>query len=180
MLFSQKLESLCKDNGISITKLAETLGYSSSAGNTWRRSKGLPRNSTLKKMADYFGMTTDELLEGVGVEMPVDYESVDTSAFNQQIWQTILARNNYNEHKAIDAYLNFEKAQMQDAMNGNVINDNHGVIGNASAPVNISNDGATLSAQETELLNAFRKLGVMEQAQILVKTAELLRESKKS
>ncbi len=180
MLFSQKLESLCKDNGISITKLAETLGYSSSAGNTWRRSKGLPRNSTLKKMADYFGMTTDELLEGVGVEMPVDYESVDTSAFNQQIWQTILARNNYNEHKAIDAYLNFEKAQMQDAMNGNVIHDNHGVIGNASAPVNISNDGATLSAQETELLNAFRKLGVMEQAQILVKTAELLRESKKS
>ena len=131
-------------------------------------------------MADYFGMTTDELLEGVGVEMPVDYESVDTSAFNQQIWQTILARNNYNEHKAIDAYLNFEKAQMQDAMNGNVIHDNHGVIGNASAPVNISNDGATLSAQETELLNAFRKLGVMEQAQILVKTAELLRESKKS
>ena len=87
MLFIQKLESLCKGNGISITKLAETLGYSSSAGNTWRRSKGLPRNGTLKKMADYFGITMEELLEGV--DAPIDYDSIDTSTFNQQVWQTI-------------------------------------------------------------------------------------------
>ena len=172
MLFIQKLESLCKGNGISITKLAETLGYSSSAGNTWRRSKGLPRNGTLKKMADYFGITMEELLEGV--DAPIDYDSIDTSTFNQQVWQTILAQNNHNEHKAIDAYLNFEKAQMQDAMNGNVIHDNHGVIGNTNAPVNISNDGASLSAQETELISMFRKLSVIKQAQLLVKAAELL------
>lgn len=180
MLFSQKLESLCKDNGISITKLAGTLGYSSSAGNTWRRSKGLPRNSTLKKMADYFGMTTDELLEGVGVEMPVNYDSIDTSAFNQQIWQTMLARNNHDEHKAIDDYLNFEKAQAQDALDGNMIHYNHGGIENTTAPVNVSNSEATLSAQEIELVSMFRKLGVIKQAQLLVKAAELLESESKT
>ena len=172
MLFIQKLESLCKDNGISITKLAETLGYSSSAGNTWRRSKGLPRNGTLKKMADYFGITMEELLEGVNT--PIDCTNIDTSAFDQRVWQTILAQNNFDERKAVEAYLNFEKAQMRDSMNNSVIHDNHGVIGNANAPVNISNGDATLSAQETELISMFRKLSVIKQAQLLVKAAELL------
>lgn len=178
MTFSQRLDALCKEAGTTATRLGIDLGYSKSTGSLWKNSAGLPRNSTLKKIATYFDMTVDELLEDV--DSPIDYDNIDTSAFNQQVWQTILARNNYNEHKAIDAYLNFEKAQMQDAMNGSVIHDNHGVIGNTNAPVNISNDGVTLSAQETELLNAFRRLGVMDQAQLLVKAAELLRESKKS
>jgi transcriptional regulator with XRE-family HTH domain len=56
MSFYEKLEQLCKNNGITVTSLANELGYSSSAGTTWKKSKGLPRNSTLKKVSDYFGV----------------------------------------------------------------------------------------------------------------------------
>ena len=122
-------------------------------------------------------MTIDELIEGV--DAPIDYDKVDTSAFNQQVWQAMLIKNNYDTHKAIDAYLNFEKAQYQDAMNGSVIHDNHGVIGDTNAPVSITNGNATLSAQEMELIALFRKLGVIEQAQIVMKVMELLDGKKK-
>lgn len=177
MTFAQRLDALCKDAGTTATRLGLNLGFSKSAGSVWRNSPGLPRNGTLKKIANYFDMTIDELLEGV--DAPIDYDSIDTSTFNQQVWQTFLVQNNHDGHKAIDAYLQFEKAQMQDAVSGNsVIHDNHGVIGNANAPVNITNtEERGLSAQETELLNTFRKLGVMDQAKLLVKAAELLNES---
>ena len=172
MTFYQKLNNICQENGTNVTKVATSLGFVASAGTTWKRMTGLPRNSTLKKIADHFGMTIDELLEGV--DAPIDYSSVNTAAFDQRVWQTILAQNNFDEHKAIDVYLNFEKAQMRDSMNNSVIHDNHGVIGNANAPVNISNGDATLSAQETELISMFRKISVIKQAQLLVKAAELL------
>lgn len=57
------------------------------------------------------------------------------------------------------------------------VNDNHGIIGNPHAPVTIMNsDAGTLNEQEMELLNIFRKLSVMKQAQLLVRAAELLEE----
>ncbi len=172
MTFYQKLNNICQENGTNVTKVATSLGFAPSAGTTWKRMTGLPRNSTLKKIADHFNMTIDELIEGVNT--PIDCTNIDTSAFDQRVWQTILAQNNFDERKAVEVYLNFEKAQMRDSMNNSVIHDNHGVIGNTNAPVNISNGDATLSAQETELISMFRKLGVIKQAQLLVKAAELL------
>lgn len=172
MTFYQKLSNICYEKGTNVTRVATSLGFAASAGTTWKRMAGLPRNSTLKKIADYFGMTTGELLEGV--DAPIDYDKVDTSAFNQQVWQTMLIKNNYDTHKAIDAYLNFEKAQCRDAVNGSVIHDNHGVIGDTSAPVSITNGNATLSAQEIELVAMFRKLSVIEQAKIVMQVTEIL------
>ena len=95
MTFYQKLEMLCKSRGTTVTALATELGFSSSAGTTWKKSKGLPRNSTLKKIADYFEIGIEELEDGVSV--PIDYASVDTSAFNQEVWQHLLEKNEYNE-----------------------------------------------------------------------------------
>lgn len=55
------------------------------------------------------------------------------------------------------------------------IHDNHGIIGTAHAAVTIVNsDGPALTDQEMELIGMFRKLTVMQQAQVLVKTAELI------
>lgn len=57
------------------------------------------------------------------------------------------------------------------------IRDNHGIIGDTHAPVTIMNsDTNSLTDQEAELLNTFRKLSVMKQAQLLVRAAELLEE----
>lgn len=124
MSFYEKLEMLCKNRGITVTALAKELGYSSSAGTTWKKSKGLPRNSTIKKITDYF-------------EIPITYFS--------------------------DGTVDVQSVQ-----------DNHGIIGHAHAPVTILNDcEAKMSEQETALLNIFKKLDVIKQAQLLAYAAEL-------
>lgn len=171
MTFYQKLEILCKNRGTNVTALTRELGFSSSAGTTWKKSKGLPRNSTLKKIADYFGISVDDLEDGI-----IDYDAIDTDAFNQSVWTHLLEKHDYDERAAIDAYLDFEQSQMRDATsNRNTVNDNHGIVGNANAPVTIVNHEAeSLTEQEKELLNMFRKLSVMKQAQLLVSAAEML------
>ena len=172
MTFHQRLEMLCESRGITVTALAVQLGFSNSAGTTWKKSKGLPRNSTLKKIADYFDMTVLELKEGI--DAPIDYDSVDTSGFNQPAWQNILAQCGYDEHRAIDRYFEFEKAQMQDAVGGNNVQDNHGVIGTTHAPVTIVNGSdRKLSAQGIALLEIFEGLDVVKQAQLLAFAADL-------
>lgn len=59
MTFYEKLNGLCIQNGTSVTAVAVELGYSSSASTTWKNSKGMPRSSTVKKVADYFSVPVD-------------------------------------------------------------------------------------------------------------------------
>lgn len=170
MTFYQKLEMLCKSRGTTVTALATELGFSSSAGTTWKKSKGLPRNSTLKKIADYFEIGIEELEAGVSI--PIDYESIDTSAFNQGVWQHLLEQHNYNEHAAIDAYFAFEKAQMQDALaenSFNTVNGNGNIIGNGNTV------GASLTEHQKALLELFDKMDIVKQAQLLAYAAELVK-----
>lgn len=118
MTFYQKIEALCKNHGTTVTALASELGFSRSAGTTWKHSKGLPRNSTLKKIADYFGITIDEL--EFGVDVPIDYTKIDTSSFRQDVYAHFLKHNGNDETAAIKAYLAFEKAEYADATRSNV------------------------------------------------------------
>ncbi len=59
MSFYKKLNSLCAKNGTSVTAVAVALGYSGSSATTWKNSKGMPRSSTVKKIADYFSVPVD-------------------------------------------------------------------------------------------------------------------------
>ena len=55
--------------------------------------------------------------------------------------------------------------------------DNHGIIGHTHAPVTIINGGErALTEQETVLLDIFKKLNVIKQAQLLAYAAELEKE----
>ncbi len=60
-MFYKIVERLCMSKGISITKLSEELGLSSSVVTGWKNGAA-PRKSTLKKIADYFGVSPDYLL----------------------------------------------------------------------------------------------------------------------
>ena len=128
MDFYERVITLCKEKGVSRSKMADEIGISRSTPKDWADKKATPQFSTVKKLADYFGVPVTYLTDG---------QKVDAQA----------------------------------------VHDNHGIIGNTNAPVTIMNGDSQLSAQETELLNAFRKLGVMDQAKLLVKAAELLNES---
>lgn len=60
-MFWKNFEKLCTDRGRSPTAVVQELGLSSSAVTAWSRGS-VPRNSTLGKIAKYFGVTLDALL----------------------------------------------------------------------------------------------------------------------
>ena len=64
MTFYEKLNSLCIQNGTSMTAVAVKLGFSRSLVTTWKNSKGLPRANTIKKIADYFGVPVSYFTDG--------------------------------------------------------------------------------------------------------------------
>ncbi len=73
MTFHDRVNALCAERGISITKLASELGFSSSTPNNWRDMAGLPRAKTVKAVADYFGVSVDYLK---GDDVAVNVETV--------------------------------------------------------------------------------------------------------
>lgn len=78
--------------------------------------------------------------------------------------------------KAIADYFNVtpESLLSDETVSVQTVQNNHGIIGNTNAPVTIMNGNSHLTEQETELINLFRKMSVIQQAQLLVNAAELL------
>ena len=62
MEFSEKLRQLRNEKGISQTKLATDIHISRSAVAKWENGLGLPNDDSLKMLADYFGISIDELI----------------------------------------------------------------------------------------------------------------------
>ena len=52
--FYDKVKALCREHGISITRMAENLGFSKTTPTWWKGLKTPPRAETVKKVADYF------------------------------------------------------------------------------------------------------------------------------
>ena len=57
-----KIDALCRKNNISRTILEERPGISNGALGKWEKSPYGPSITTLKKVADYFGVPIDYLL----------------------------------------------------------------------------------------------------------------------
>ncbi|MEG1758687.1 MAG: helix-turn-helix transcriptional regulator [Oscillospiraceae bacterium] len=56
--------NLCKNKNISVSKAATEMGLNRSTVTFWKNETYSPRQGTLKKIADYFGVTIDYLLTG--------------------------------------------------------------------------------------------------------------------
>ena len=57
-----RLREIRKENGISLKKLGEIVGVAESTMSLYENEKRQPDYETLKKLADYFNVTTDYLL----------------------------------------------------------------------------------------------------------------------
>ena len=57
----QRVESLCKEKGVSISRLEKDCGIGNATIKKWDRSA--PRIDTLQKVADYFGVSIEYFLE---------------------------------------------------------------------------------------------------------------------
>lgn len=59
-MLKERVQQLCKETGITVKKLEETLGLGNGAIGKWDKYK--PKADNLEKVADYFDVTTDYLL----------------------------------------------------------------------------------------------------------------------
>lgn len=60
-MFKSNFTRICTDKGISPSRVLTDLGYSSSVYSEWTETT-VPRNKTLVKIAEYLGVTIDDLL----------------------------------------------------------------------------------------------------------------------
>lgn len=58
----EKIQEICDSKGITVSGLEKDLGFSNSTIRKWKNSS--PSIENLKKVADYFGITVDELISG--------------------------------------------------------------------------------------------------------------------
>lgn len=59
--FFERFSNLCKERGVTVNSVAKSIGASSGSVTAWKKGTE-PRNATVTKIADYFGVTTDYLL----------------------------------------------------------------------------------------------------------------------
>ena len=64
MEFHEKLQELRKSKGLTQEELAEVLFVSRAAVSKWESGRGYPNIDSLKAIAQYFGVTVDQLLSG--------------------------------------------------------------------------------------------------------------------
>ena len=62
----EKITQLCNEAGISIFRLERELGLGNATIRGWAASS--PRLENIKRVADYFGVSVDELLKEEGAE----------------------------------------------------------------------------------------------------------------
>lgn len=67
-MFYDNYIKVCQNHGVSPTRVLKDLGISKSSYAHWKKG-GEPLNETMKKIADYFGITVTELLSGEAGEM---------------------------------------------------------------------------------------------------------------
>ena len=60
MQFSSRFKQLCKENGVTQKQALADMGMGRNAAQSW--INGSPSLETLQKIADYFGITTDDVL----------------------------------------------------------------------------------------------------------------------
>lgn len=68
-MFKRNFIKICASKGVSPSKVMADLGFSSSVFSEWSDST-VPRNSTVRKIADYFGVSVDFLLSADDEKKP--------------------------------------------------------------------------------------------------------------
>ena len=87
MEFNEKLQSLRKQKGITQEELASVLYVSRTAVSKWESGRGYPTIESLKAIADFYGLSVDELLSS-GELLAVAEKSTKQQAnyFRDLVW----------------------------------------------------------------------------------------------
>ncbi len=80
----ERIKKLCKDNGISLNKLEDTLGFGK--GYLSKLNSSSPNVSNIKKIADYFGVSVDWIMDGKETESGY-YLNEETAKLAQEMFE---------------------------------------------------------------------------------------------
>lgn len=58
----QKILDICEARGVTISRVLDSLGLSRSLGSQWKAGKQKPSADKLQRIADYFGVSVDDLI----------------------------------------------------------------------------------------------------------------------
>ena len=107
LVFYDVFNSLCVAKGISCKRASMEIGLSNSTAAKWKRTGATPNGDTLNKIADYFGVTTDYLLNGEQKEKPSTVSGEELSYSDMQLLAAI-KRADEKDLKAIRVILGIE------------------------------------------------------------------------
>ena len=79
----ERIKNLCKDNGISLNKLEETLGFGK--GYLSKLNSSTPNVAKIKQIADYFGVSVDWIM--TGKESSGYYLNEETAKLAQEMFE---------------------------------------------------------------------------------------------
>lgn len=61
-MFYENVQELCRQHKINITRMAKEIGLSNAAAASWKKGS-VPKLDTVRKIADYFGVSWESLLD---------------------------------------------------------------------------------------------------------------------
>lgn len=95
-MFYDNFNEICKKKGTTITGVLKSIGKSTGSTGTWRDGK-YPKLDTVMEMADYLGVSLDELVYG-----KTQYNELDDS---EREWLEIIARIPEDKQKMCKDFL---------------------------------------------------------------------------
>ena len=91
-MFWQNYTSLCNERGISANEAARECGVKSSGTVTGWKNGALPRQNVLKKIADYFNCSVEDLISDKKTPATKSDESVSYSTVNREELKRLVDR----------------------------------------------------------------------------------------
>ncbi len=87
-MFWQNFVLLCSQNGQSPNGVCAELGLSTAIATRWKKGS-IPRDTTLKKIADYFGITPEDLLSDPAEKVVAPTEPAPTSPLSAEFYDLV-------------------------------------------------------------------------------------------
>lgn len=87
-MFKQNFVNICVERGVAPTTVLKEIGISHATFTSWTESS-VPRQTTLTKIADYFGITPDDLLRDPTEKVSASAEPAATSPLSAEFYDLV-------------------------------------------------------------------------------------------
>ena len=107
-MFWENLLNLCSSKNISPNKVCADLGLSNATATRWKKGS-VPRGTTLIQIAEYFGVTPEEMLSDVKVSPPGEPQGLD-----EKTTKAVMKLSRMSDEQKAKALLYIEYLEFQE------------------------------------------------------------------